>query len=128
MPISPRSLPLALVVAGALAVPAPAGAVTASSSAWKLVVHGRYKAFRKVPPKITYASSHGSFTAAWIGTRHYRLSGRLDGKALSGSFRTRQAAGGKRFTARGSGKLGSRRVRISGSGPNTLKSTTLVLR
>jgi hypothetical protein len=55
------------------------------------------------------------------------VSGRIDGQALTGSFRTRQTARRDSYRANGSGKLGRRAVRISGGGPNDLSTATLVL-
>ena len=62
-------------------------------------------------------------------SRHqYALFGRINGKRLKGTIRTRQAPSGKRFVARGSGRLGGHRVAIRGGGPNSLKRATLVLK
>ena len=111
-----------LVVAAVILVCATAPAVAAS----KVVVHGTLKKMQW--PTATYRSSHGTFTAKWIGPKHYRLRGRIDGKRLTGTFRTRQNSSGTAYLARGRGRLGGRSVRISGGGPNDLTRTKLVLR
>jgi hypothetical protein len=114
-----RPLVALLAVVLLLALAAPAGAA--------IVVKGRFKAFSQATMTITYTSAKGTYRAKLIGTRHYRIAGRINGKRLRGSFRTRLVKGG-RYAASGSGRLGSRRVRIGGGGPNTLKTSRLVLR
>lgn len=108
----------AVLLVAAFLVPA-----TAES---KVVVRGKYKSL--AGKTITYTSSKGTFSATWIGAQHYRLRGTITGRKLTGSFRTRQARSGDRFIARGSGRLGGRKVKIRGGGPNSLRTTTLILR
>jgi hypothetical protein len=112
-----RRLLIAILAAGLL-VPATAGATT--------VVRGKFASLSRQTRTITYRSSHGRFTAQILGRRHFRLSGKIDGKRLRGTIRTRPAGSG-RFSARGSGTLGGRHVRITGSGPTSLRAATLVL-
>jgi hypothetical protein len=111
-------LPL-LAAAVLLTAAAPAGAA--------IVVKGRYTSFSTSPLAISYTSSKGDYKATLIRRGHYRLSGRITGKRLRGSFHTRQVAG-DRYVASGSGRLGGRKVRIGGGGPNDLKTSRLVLR
>jgi len=115
-----KARPLALIAVVAALVAAPAAAEA------KIVVHGTFKSMKW--PTITYTSSHGTYTATWIGMRHYRLAGTIDGKRLKGSFRTKQSATKTRYTARGTGRLGGRKVRITGGGANSLQTSTLILR
>ena len=77
---------------------------------------------------VTYGSAKGTYRATWIGIRRYRLQGTINGRRLRGTIRTRQTASRDSYLARGSGRLGARRVRISGRGPNTLRTATLILR
>jgi len=111
------------LIAAALAFAVLAAAAGAAS---KVVVHGRLAKTEGLT--ATYRSGHGTFSAKWIGRRHYRLGGRIDGKRLTGTFRTRQNSSGTAYRARGRGRLGGRVVRITGGGPNDLSRTTLVLR
>lgn len=98
----------------------------ATSASAQIVLHGKLKTMRGLT--ATYTSSRGAFTATWIGKRRYRIAGRISGRTLSGTFKTRQTSSRKRYRASGSGKLGRRAVRISGGGPNDLSRATLVLR
>ncbi|WP_187368728.1 hypothetical protein [Baekduia soli] len=123
-----RGLAVAVVMAVAAgpAVAIAAGPAPVAQAAAAIVLHGRLQHMRGLT--ATYTSSRGTFAATWIGKRHYRLTGRIGGRALSGTFRTRQASGGTRYVASGSGRLGSRPVRISGGGPDDLSRATLILR
>lgn len=107
-----------------VAAPAVAAPPVAHDSASRVVVHATLH--RLAGRTATYVSRRGSYTARWIGKRHYRLTGRIDGRALSGTFRTHQVGGG-RYAARGSGTFGGHRVRIGGGGPNSLRTATLIL-
>jgi len=91
----------------------------------RIVVHATFKSMKGLT--ITYTSTKGTYSATWIGVRHYRLSGTIAGRRLTGTIRTHQSADGKTYAAHGSGKLGGRAVRIGGGGPTTLKSATLIL-
>jgi len=118
-----------VLVAAAMAVPAGAAArVPAQAAASKIVVHATVKGYSKATMTITYGSSKGTYSATRIGTRRYRLRGTINGRRLRGKIRTRQVASGDRYVAKGTGRLGARRVRISGGGPNTLRRATLILR
>ena len=123
-----RLVPLLVVVA--LAVPAaPAAAhMSVQAAASKIVVRAKFKSYSAGTKTITYSSAKGTYSATLIGTRRYRLHGTINGRHLRGRIRTRQAASGDRYVARGSGRLGGRRVRISGGGPNSLRTATLILR
>jgi hypothetical protein len=114
-----RRLLLAILAAGLL-VPSTAGAQT--------VVRGKFASLSRDNLTITYRSSHGRFTAHILGRRRFGLSGKIDGKRLRGTIRTRPARRAGRFSARGSGTLGGRHVRITGGGPTSLRAATLVLR
>src|SRR3954447_7505975 len=114
-----RRLVLAILAAGLL-VPATASA--------KTVVRGEFSSLSRDKLTITYRSSHGRFTARIIGMRHFRLTGRIDGKRLTGTIRTHPARKAGRYSASGSGTLGGRHIRITGGGPNNLRASTLVLR
>jgi hypothetical protein len=126
-----KALRLVPVVAMAMAVsiPATASAVRepAEAAAGEIVVRAKFKRLSDDKRTITYSSSKGTYSATWIGVRRYRLSGKITGRRLNGRIRTRQASSGTRYKARGSGRLGKRRVRISGGGPNTLRTATLTL-
>jgi hypothetical protein len=126
---NPRRL-VPLVVAAALAVSAaPAGAhMSVQAAASKIVVRAKFKSYAAGTKTITYSSAKGTYSATLIGTRRYRLHGTINGRHLRGRIRTRQAASGDRYVARGTGRLGGRKVRISGGGPNTLRTATLILR
>jgi hypothetical protein len=125
-----RTLTLLPVVLLAAALPATAVAAgpTATASSG-LVIKGKLKKFNF--PKATYTSSRGTYTATFLkrvnGHGHYKLSGTIKGRRFTGRFVATRVKG-DRFTAKGTGKLGSKKVRISGGGPNSLKTTTLVLR
>jgi hypothetical protein len=125
----PRFLAVFVVVT-ALAVQANSAAarVPAGEAASKVVVRANFKSYSTATMTVTYSSSKGNYRATWIGIRRYRLRGTINGRRLRGTIRTRQAASRERYLARGSGRLGSRRVRIGGGGPNNLRTTTLVLR
>jgi hypothetical protein len=118
-----RLMPVLLIAAVAVpAMPArPAGA------AGKIVVRGTFKRLSKDKLTITYSSPKGPYSATWIAVRRYRLRGTITGRRLTGRIRTSQASSGTRYVARGYGRLGSRRVRITGGGPNTLRTATLIL-
>jgi hypothetical protein len=113
-------------VAGPASAAATSPAPAPARAAAQIVVHAKLKSMKGLT--ATYASGRGTFTATWIGRRHYRLAGRIDGQRLTGSFRTRQAAGGDSYRVSGSGTLGGRSVHITGAGPNDLSRATLVLR
>jgi hypothetical protein len=117
------------MVAALVCVAGPASAAATAqapaSAAARIVIHGKLKSMKGLTAAFT--SSRGTFAATWIGRRHYRVSGRIDGQRLTGSFRTRQTPGGDSYRANGAGKLGGRSVRISGGGPNDLSRATLVL-
>jgi hypothetical protein len=116
---------VALVLVVLVAV--PTGAADAGHAANKVVVHGKFKSVSKDKRTITYTARNGTYTAKWIGARHYRLRGKINGRRLTGTFRTHQARHGDRYVASGSGRLGGRHVKIRGGGPNSLKTSTLVL-
>ena len=118
-----RLMPVLLIAAVAI----PAMPARPAAAAGKIVVRGTYKRMSTDPLSITYSSAKGSYTATWIGVRRYRLRGTITGRRLTGRIRTRQAADGTRYIARGYGRLGSRRVRITGGGPNSLRTARLVL-
>ena len=119
-----------LVVVSLMALTGPAPVLAAApahaSAAAKVVIRGTLRGVKG--RTATFSSSRGSFTATWIGMRHYRLGGRIDGLRLRGSFRTHQTTRRDSYRASGSGTLGGRSVRISGGGPNNLSRTTLILR
>jgi hypothetical protein len=119
-----------LLLAAALAVPAGAAAadMPARTAASKIVVRAKFKGYSPATMTITYTSTKGTYSATRIGIRRYRLRGTINGRRLRGRIRTRQAAGRNRYVARGTGRLGRRKVRISGGGPNTLRTATLILR
>jgi hypothetical protein len=118
-----------LLVAAALAVQAgPAAARVPAQAASKIVVRAKFKSYSAATMTITYSSAKGTYSATRIGLRRYRLRGTINGRRLRGKIRTRQAASRDRYLASGSGRLGARRVRISGGGPNTLRTATLILR
>jgi hypothetical protein len=120
------ALALATTATATSAASGPAAtAPTATSSAAKIVVRAKFKSMKQLT--ITYTSNRGTYSATWIGMRHYRLSGTINGRHLSGTIRTRPSSDGDSYVAKGSGKLGSRSVRIGGGGPNTLKTATLIL-
>ena len=118
----------ALIAALALPPPGAAASSSAETAAGKIVVRAKFKRFDATERRITYTSPKGNYSATWIGIRRYRLRGTIHGRTLKGTIRTRQARDGTRYRARGSGTLGGRRVRISGGGPNSLKTARLVLR
>lgn len=120
-----RTVPPLLMSATLLLAAAPAAAAQ-PESAWKLVVKAKFKSLKG--KTITYTSSKGTYSATWIGVRHYRLSGTITGRKLTGTFRTRQRASRTHYKATGSGRLGSRKVKIGGGGPNNLRTATLILR
>src|SRR3954468_21856218 len=111
-----------VLAAGALPAAAVASAPTATAASG-LVINGKLKTFNF--PKATYTSSRGTYTATFLkrvnGKGHYKLAGTIKGRKLSGSFIATRVKGDK-FTAKGSGKLGSRKVKITGGGPNSLKT------
>jgi hypothetical protein len=115
------------MVAALMGVAAPAAATSpvAASAAAKIVIHAKLKSVKG--RTATFTSSRGALAVTWIGRRHYRVTGRIDGLRLAGSFRTRQTTRRDSYRASGSGKLGGRSVRISGGGPNDLSTATLVL-
>ena len=115
-----RSL-LVAAVAGAITVAAP----VATASAGSITIHGKEK--QRGTIWISFSSSKGTFKATAVERHKMKLSGRIGGKRLSGTIRTHQTGGGN-FGAKGSGKLGSRKVRISGGGPNSLTKVKLILR
>jgi hypothetical protein len=116
----PRSI-LVAAAAGLITVGAP----VATASAGSITVKGKQKSHGAV--WATYTSSKGSFKATAVERHKLKVTGRIQGKKLRGTVRTRQVGGGK-FGAKGSGRLGGRKVRISGGGPNNLKTVRLVLR
>jgi hypothetical protein len=103
------------------------GAPPDAVAARKIVVHATFKSLSKDKRTITYSAKNGTYSATWIGVRHYRLRGKINGRGLTGTIRTHQARSHTRYVARGSGKLGARKVKITGGGPNNLKTATLVL-
>jgi hypothetical protein len=116
-----------VVIAVLVAISSAGAARPATSAAGKIVVHGTFRSLSKDKRTIIYVARNGTYSATWIGTRHYRLKGRINGRRLTGTFRTHQARSRDRYVAKGSGRLGGRRVKISGGGPNNLKTSTLVL-
>jgi hypothetical protein len=119
-----------LLVAATLAfpvVPAAEG-VPSQPAASTIVVRAKFKSYSAATMTITYSSARGTYSATRIGIRRYRLRGTINGRRLRGKIRTRQAASRDRYLARGSGRLGRRKVRITGGGPNTLRTATLILR
>ena len=102
--------------------------MSVEAAASKIVVRAKFKSYSAGTKTITYSSAKGTYSATLIGTRRYRLHGTINGRHLRGRIRTRQAASGDRYVARGTGRLGGRRVRISGGGPNSLRTATLILR
>jgi hypothetical protein len=117
-----------VVIALLVAISSAWAATSATSAAREIVLHGTFRNLSKDKRTITYVARNGTYSATWIGVRHYRLKGRINRRALTGTFRTHQARNGDRYVARGSGRLGGRRVKITGGGPNNLKTSTLVLR
>jgi hypothetical protein len=116
-----------VVIALLVAISCAWAATPATTAARKVVVHGTFRSLSKDRRTITYVARNGTYTATWIGVRHYRVKGRINGRRLTGAFRTHQASSGDRYVAKGSGTLGGRRVKIGGGGPNNLKTSTLVL-
>jgi hypothetical protein len=126
MQMTPRYVPLLLMSTALVLAAAPcAAAQPASDSAWKLVVRAKFKSYSG--KTITYSSPKGTYSATWIGTRHYRLSGTITGRRFTGEIRTRQRASRTHYKATGSGRLGNREVRIRGGGPNNLRTAKLIL-
>jgi hypothetical protein len=127
--IMPRPVPLllattALMVGGTPSVALERGVPAAA----KIVVRAKFERYSPSTKTITYSSRKGTYSATWIGVRRYRLSGTITGLELRGTIRTLQRASGTHYRARGSGRLGGRRVTISGGGPNNLRTARLVLR
>ena len=116
----PRSVIVA-AAAGALTVAGPA----ASAFAGSVTVNGKQKDHGAI--WATYTSSKGTFKATAVERHKLKVTGRIQGKKFSGTVRTHQSGGGN-FAAKGSGRLGGRKVRITGGGPNSLKRVKLVLR
>jgi hypothetical protein len=125
MQMTPRPVPLLLLSATLMLVGAPEAAAR-PESAWKLVVKAKFKSYSG--KTITYTSRKGTYSATWIGVRHYRLRGTITGRRLTGTIRTRQRASRTHYKATGSGRLGDRKVKIGGGGPNNLRTATLILR
>ena len=127
---SVRTFLAPLVVVTALIVPAGPAAARgpAEEAGSKIVVRAEFKSYSAATMTVTYRSAKGTYRARWIGIRRYRLRGTIEGRRLRGTIRTRQAASRDRYVARGSGRLGSRSVQISGGGPNNLRTATLILR
>jgi hypothetical protein len=122
-----KLLGLAMIVTFVgVVTPTAIGGPTHGASS-RIVVHGKFKSMSKDTRTITYTARNGSYSATWIGVRHYRLRGKINGRQLTGTIRTRQAQGGQRYTVSGSGKLGRRAVKIGGGGPDTLRTATLIL-
>jgi hypothetical protein len=119
---------VSLLVAAALAVAIPVAAQAHTRAASKIVVRATFKSYSAATMTITYSSARGTYSATRIGARRYRLRGTINGRRLRGRIRTRQARTRDRYIAKGRGRLGGRTVRISGGGPNTLRTATLVLR
>jgi hypothetical protein len=112
---------IAITAAVALAaVPASAGAAS------KIVLHGTLRGVDGLTAH--YVSTHGKYSATWVKRRHYRISGRINGKRLKGSIVTRQNSAGTSYRGHGTGTLGGRTVHISASGPTSLSRSTVVLR
>jgi hypothetical protein len=109
-----------------VAVALPAGA-PATASASGLVLKGKLTKHSKKNLTVTYRTSKGTITARWIGVRHYRITGKIKGRKLTGTIRTHQVKG-DRYHGSGTGRLGSSPIKISGGGPNSLKTVTFVLR
>jgi hypothetical protein len=116
-----------VVIALLVAISSAGVATSATTAARKIVVHGTFRSLSKNQRTITYVARNGTYSATWIGVRHYRVKGTINGRRLTGAFRTHQASRGDRYVAKGSGTLGGRRVKIAGGGPNNLKTSTLVL-
>jgi hypothetical protein len=116
-----------VVIALLVAISSAGVATSATTTARKIVVHGTFRSLSKNQRTITYVARNGTYSATWIGVRHYRVKGTINGRRLTGAFRTHQASRGDRYVAKGSGTLGGRRVKIAGGGPNNLKTSTLVL-
>jgi hypothetical protein len=123
-----RLVPLLLAAALAVSTAPAAAHMPAQAAASKIVVRGKFKSYSPETMTITYSSAKGTYSATRIGRRRYRLRGTINGRRLRGMIRTRQAASRHRYVARGRGRLGARRVRISGGGPNDLRTATLILR
>jgi hypothetical protein len=123
----PKLLIAVVVALAGAALTSTAVAGPATSAAARIVVHAKFKSLSRDKLTITYTSAKGRYSATWIGIRHYRLRGRILSRALSGAIRTRQTSGRTRYSAAGSGRLGTRRVRITGGGPNNLRTATLIL-
>ena len=126
-------LVLTVLMATAVATPATASGVreppaAAAAAAGEILVRGTFTRLSADKLTVTYSSPKGTYSATWIGIRRYRLRGTITGRRLTGKIRTRQTASGTRYRARGYGRLGARRVRISGGGPNSLRTSTLILR
>ena len=122
---STRTALVAALVALAAPVSATAAGPTATAAS-KIVLHGRLERIEGLT--AVYFSPRGTYRATWIDVHLYRLTGRIGKRKLHGTFTTRQTSSGKSYTARGTGTLGSRHVRINGSGPNNLRTSRLVLR
>jgi hypothetical protein len=122
-----RMVLVGLVIALLVAISSAGAATPATTAAGKIVVHGTFRSLSKDKRTITYVARNGTYSATWIGVRHYRVKGTINGRRLTGAFRTHQASGGGRYVAKGSGRLGGRHVRITGGGPNNLKTSTLIL-
>lgn len=120
-------LVVGVVIALLVAIGSARAGTPGTIAAGKVVVHGTFKSLSKDNRTITYVARNGTYSATWIGVRHYRVKGTVNGRRLTGAFRTHQAGSGNRYVAKGSGTLGGRHVKISGGGPNSLKTSTLVL-
>lgn len=119
---------LIMLLTAVLAVPAaPVAARVPAEAAAKIVVRAKFESYSAATMTIIYSSTKGTYSATRIGTRRYRLRGTINGRRLRGRIRTRQAASRDRYVARGTGRLGGRKVRISGGGPNNLRTATLIL-
>src|SRR4051812_27599764 len=99
----PRSL-LVAAAAGLIAVAAP----VATASAGSITLNGKAKTRGTI--WISYKSSKGTFKATAVERHKLKLTGRIQGKKLTGTIRTHQTGGGH-FAAKGSGRLGGRKVR-----------------
>src|SRR4051794_38946343 len=107
-----RAVALTVAVVAGVAAPSAVVAAPDATAASRIVIRGHLAKFSG--RTATYHSSQGTFSARWLGPRHYRITGRIRGRTLRGTFRTRQNAGHTSYTARGSGRLGARRVEITG--------------
>jgi hypothetical protein len=128
MQMTPRPVPLLLTATACMVAALPSAAAETRASASEIVVRATFESYSPSTRTITYSSPKGTYSAKWIGVRRYRLSGTITGRRFTGTIRTRQRRSGTHYRAKGTGRLGGRRVTIGGGGPNNLRTARLVLR